>query len=107
MPARIPTPSDWTRKTSSSSPSGCGLPRPPGAVGLPPGAVPRRMSERPAALVTGAAHGQGYATSLALALAKAGYDIIALDVAAPLAYPGYAMGTSGELEALRAKCEES
>ena len=62
------------------------------------------MSDRPVAFITGAAHGQGSATSLVLA--DAGYDIIALDVAAPLAYPGYAMGTSGELEALRAKCEE-
>ncbi len=60
------------------------------------------MSKRPVAFVTGAAHGQGRATSLALA--KEGYNIVALDVAAPLAYPGYAMGTSAELDSLAAEC---
>jgi NAD(P)-dependent dehydrogenase (short-subunit alcohol dehydrogenase family) len=57
---------------------------------------------KPVALVTGAAHGQGRATCLALA--GAGYDIVALDVAAPLAYPGYAMGTPAELESLAEEC---
>ena len=57
---------------------------------------------KPVALVTGAAHGQGRATSLALA--AAGYDIVALDVAAPLSYPGYAMGTPAELESLASEC---
>ena len=57
------------------------------------------MSERPVAFITGAAHGQGRA--VALALAKEGYDVAALDVAAPLDYPGYGMGTPAELESLR------
>jgi NAD(P)-dependent dehydrogenase (short-subunit alcohol dehydrogenase family) len=56
------------------------------------------VSDRPVAFITGAAHGQGRA--VALALSKHGYDIAALDVAAPLAYPGYEMGTPAELESL-------
>jgi len=48
--------------------------------------------------VTGAAHGQGRAT--ALAFAREGARIAALDVARPLSYPGYAMGSSGDLETL-------
>ena len=43
------------------------------------------------AFITGAAHGQGRAA--ALALAKEGAHVAALDVARPLAYPGYALGT--------------
>ena len=61
------------------------------------------MSDRPVAFITGAAHGQGRA--VALALAANGHDIAALDVAAPLAYPGYGMGTPAELESLQRECE--
>ncbi|HVH13049.1 MAG TPA: mycofactocin-coupled SDR family oxidoreductase [Longimicrobium sp.] len=54
------------------------------------------------AFVTGAAHGQGRAT--ALALAKAGASIAAYDVARALEYPGYGMGTSEDLETLAREC---
>jgi NAD(P)-dependent dehydrogenase (short-subunit alcohol dehydrogenase family) len=54
------------------------------------------------ALVTGAAHGQGRATCLALA--KEGMHIAALDVARPLAYPGYALGTPEALDSLANEC---
>jgi SDR family mycofactocin-dependent oxidoreductase len=55
------------------------------------------------ALITGAAHGQGRAT--ALALARAGARVAALDVGRPLSYPGYAMGTTAELESLVDECQ--
>jgi SDR family mycofactocin-dependent oxidoreductase len=54
------------------------------------------------AFITGAAHCQGRAT--ALALAREGARIAAFDVARPMAYPGYAMGSSSELESLVAAC---
>lgn len=55
------------------------------------------------AFITGAAHGQGRAT--ALALAAEGVHIAALDVARPLAYPGYALGAEDDLRALARDCE--
>lgn len=60
------------------------------------------MSETRVALITGAAHGQGRAT--ALALAKEGYEVAALDVASPLPYPGYKLGTPDDLAALAEEC---
>jgi (+)-trans-carveol dehydrogenase len=48
------------------------------------------------ALITGAARGQGRAQ--AVRLAAEGADVIALDVAAPIATMGYPMGTPEELE---------
>lgn len=49
-------------------------------------------------LVTGAAHGQGRAT--ALAFAREGALIAALDVARRLSYPGYPLGTAEDLATL-------
>lgn len=54
------------------------------------------------ALITGAAHGQGRAA--ALALAREGAHIAALDVARKLDYPSYAFGTAAELESLADEC---
>ncbi len=56
------------------------------------------------ALITGAAHGQGRAT--ALALADQGVHIAALDIARPLSYPTYGMGSNADLESLKAECEQ-
>ncbi len=52
------------------------------------------------ALITGAAHGQGRAT--ALAFAREGARVAALDVARQLAYPGYSLGSATDLEQLAA-----
>ncbi len=51
--------------------------------------------------ITGAAHGQGRAT--ALAFAREGANVVAFDLAKQLAYPAYRLGTSQELESLRAE----
>lgn len=55
------------------------------------------------AFITGAAHGQGRAT--AIALAKEGVHIVALDIAQQLSYPGYTMGSSDELDLLKKEIE--
>jgi SDR family mycofactocin-dependent oxidoreductase len=54
------------------------------------------------AFITGAAHGQGRAA--AIALAREGAGIAAFDVAHPLSYPAYPMGSSAELSSLAAAC---
>jgi len=56
------------------------------------------------AFITGAAHGQGRAA--ALALARSGARIAAFDVAKPLAYPGYGLGSQDELQTLQLACRE-
>jgi SDR family mycofactocin-dependent oxidoreductase len=56
------------------------------------------------AFVTGAAHGQGRAS--ALALAREGASIAALDVAKPMSYPGYGMGSSADLDSLARECRQ-
>src|SRR5262249_47342446 len=44
--------------------------------------------------------------AVALALAREGYRIAALDVAKPLAYPGYQLGSPDELASLARECEQ-
>jgi SDR family mycofactocin-dependent oxidoreductase len=56
------------------------------------------------AFITGAAHGQGRAS--ALALAAEGAKIAGFDVAHPLSYPGYEMGSPDELTSLVRDCRE-
>jgi NAD(P)-dependent dehydrogenase (short-subunit alcohol dehydrogenase family) len=63
---------------------------------------PRQDMAGQAAFITGAAHGQGRAS--ALALAREGVRIAAFDIARPLTYPGYALGTAGELDTLADEC---
>jgi len=57
------------------------------------------------AFITGAAHGQGRAA--ALALARQGARIAAFDVAKPLPYPAYELGSSDDLRGLKRECEEA
>src|SRR4030095_12476767 len=56
------------------------------------------------AFITGAAHGQGRAT--ALALAREGVHIIAFDIGQTLKYPGYTLGSQDDLATLKEKCSE-
>lgn len=56
------------------------------------------------AFITGAAHGQGRAT--AIALAKEGVHIAALDIAKPLTYPGYKLGSADDLSTLKNEVEQ-
>lgn len=57
-----------------------------------------------AAFITGAAHGQGRAS--ALALAREGVHIAALDVARTLSYPGYTLGSPQALDTLAEECRQ-
>ncbi len=56
------------------------------------------------ALVTGAARGQG--RSDCLTLARAGAQIVALDLCRNLPYPGYSLGTRAQLDEVVAMVEE-
>ena len=56
------------------------------------------------AFITGAAHGQGRAS--AIALAKEGVHIIAFDIAKQLSYPGYALGSEDDLSTLKKETEQ-
>ena len=59
--------------------------------------------EKKVAFITGAAHGQGRAVALSLALQ--GADIVAFDVAKKLDYPAYEFGTGEELLSLKEEIE--
>src|SRR5207247_2423581 len=80
------------------------LPVPAGSRRRPGGRPPMGELTGQVALITGAAHGQGRAT--ALALVKEGAHVAAFDLARPLAYPGYAMGTTADLDDLAAECRK-
>lgn len=60
-----------------------------------------RDFEGKVAFITGAAHGQGRA--VALALARAGARIAGFDIARQIEYPGYALGTAGDLQKLQSE----
>ncbi|MGH7224288.1 MAG: SDR family NAD(P)-dependent oxidoreductase, partial [Gemmataceae bacterium] len=63
--------------------------------------MPNELAGR-VALITGAAHGQGRAS--ALALAREGVHLAALDVARTLTYPGYELGSPQALDTLAEEC---
>ena len=60
-------------------------------------------SNKKVAFITGAAHGQGRAT--AMALAGEGVHIAAFDIARPLTYPGYTLGSADDLSTLKKEVE--
>jgi SDR family mycofactocin-dependent oxidoreductase len=64
-----------------------------------------REFEGKVAFITGAAHGQGRA--VALNLASHGARIAAFDIAKPLAYPGYDLGSIDDLRSLQKACREA
>lgn len=66
--------------------------------------MPQELAGR-VAFITGAANGQGRAA--ALALAREGMHVAAFDVARPLSYPGYALGTPDALASLAGACGKS
>jgi NAD(P)-dependent dehydrogenase (short-subunit alcohol dehydrogenase family) len=60
--------------------------------------------ENKVAFITGAAHGQGRST--ALALAAEGVHIIAFDIARNLDYPGYDLGSTKDLTSLQIEIKQ-
>jgi len=56
------------------------------------------------AFITGAAHGQGRAS--AIALAHEGVHIVAFDIAKQLKYPGYNLGSEDDLDTLKNEIEK-
>src|SRR3970040_1698812 len=63
-----------------------------------------REFARRSAFVPGAPHVQGRAA--ALAFARAGGRIAAFDIARPLPYPGYELGSADDLRSLQQECRE-
>ncbi len=57
------------------------------------------------AFITGAAHGQGRASAIALAAERV--RIAAFDIARPMKYPGYEMGSEDDLATLKRHCGEA
>lgn len=62
------------------------------------GGGPMEMLEGKVAIVTGAAHGLG--ASHAVALAREGSDVAAVDICRDLPYPKYPLGTEDELNSV-------
>jgi len=63
-----------------------------------------RDFDRKVAFITGAAHGQGRAT--ALALAAEGARVVGYDIARQIPHPGYALGSSEDLQSLEREVKD-